>query len=465
MDDATYAYSVAMPVMPVDSNGVNEDSSLVFSTHLKVTLSSQGLPVVRIDTAGNTVNTSLNTSLGGSLTNSTAPTLAGAVVVGQTLYATQGTYNATPDSVTPTWTVGGSAITDATGDSLLMLDSYQGLAIGYSEVAHKAGYTDSPSNAATNTGAVAAIDLSNQIISITRTSASGAVPMVVDIALGSKVYAGYFLDRIVYTDSGLTTLKGATMADATARHELTNDDLVAGATIDWSNDGGPSIAATDWVQYVLRTTSPNAVGYMYTYPTAISPTDAVVLMRWSTTDYHTPGDPLTLSNNNLTVTVGSGNPYSIRTNRVVGYDLTYWEITGTPNNLGVADATQDLTVIPGSTADGNVATTHAGVWQGQYGTGDESYNGSLTAIGTWGTNVDTMMFALDRVNKKIWFGKNGTWLNGTPNVSGGLSMPSIGTMYPFMQAGFSHSATANFGTTPGGTAGFTYTPPTGFVAP
>lgn len=463
MDDATYAYSVAMPVMPVDSNGVNEDSSLVFSTHLKVTLSSQGLPVVRIDTAGNTVNTSLNTSLGGSLTNSTAPTLAGAAVVGQTLYATQGTYNATPDSITPTWTVGGSAITDATGDALLILDSYQGLVIGYSEVAHKTGYTDSPSNAATNTGAVAAIDLSNQIISITRTSASGAVPMVVDIALGSKVYAGYFLDRIVYTDSGLTTLKGATMADATARHELTNDGLVAGATIDWSNDGGPSIAATDWVQYVLRTTSPNAVPYMYTYPTAISPTDAVVPMHWSTTDDYTPGGTITFSNNNCTVAVQSGNPYSFRTNRVVGYDLTYWEITGSPNNVGVADATQDLTVIPGSTADGNVATTHAGVYQ-NYGTGDISYNGSLTAVGGW-TGTDTLQFALDRVNKKIWFGKNNTWLNGTPGVSGGLAMASIGTMYPFLQAGFSQSATANFGTTPGGTAGFTYTPPTGFVAP
>lgn len=482
---------------------------------------------------------------GGTLTISTAPTLAGAAVVGQTLYATSGTYSATPDSVTPTWTVGGqvtgsisgttltvtavaagalatgqtisgvgitpgTTITalgtgtgatgtytvsasqtvssttinatfsvDATGDALLILDIYAGSVIGYSEVAHKSGYTDSSSNAATSTGAVANIDLTNAITSITRTSASGVLPMVVDIAFGSNVYAGYFLDRIVYTDSGLTTLKAATEADSTARHQLTNDDLVAGATIDWSADGGPSIAATDWVQYVLRTTTPNAVPEMFTYPTAISPTDAVVPMSWSTTDKYTPGGAITFTNSNCTATVQSGNPYSFRANRVVGYDLTYWEISGNPNNCGVADSSLNIStgIIPGSTADGNTATTHAGVWQGEYGTGDESYNGSLTAIGTWASG-DTIQFALDRVNKLIWFAKNGAglangsgWLNGNPVTgTGGLSMPSIGAMYPFMQIGFSHSATGIFGTTPGGTTGFTYSPPTNgttrvFVAP
>jgi hypothetical protein len=139
--------------------------------------------------------------------------------------------------------------------------------------------------------------------------------------------------------------------------------------------------------------------------------------------------------------------------------------------MGVADSALDLTIIPGATADGNTATTHAGTW-GAYGSGDISYNGSLVTGGLWTAGVDTLQVALDRVNKIVWFGKNNTWLNGDPTAgTGGLAMSSIGaSLYPYLQAGFSHTVTGNFGTTPGGTSGFAYTPPTNgttrvFVAP
>ena len=59
LDDSTYVYSVALPVMPVSSSGVNENSSLVFSTWRKVTLDPNGIPVVRVDAFGAAVATPL----------------------------------------------------------------------------------------------------------------------------------------------------------------------------------------------------------------------------------------------------------------------------------------------------------------------------------------------------------------------------------------------------------------------
>lgn len=57
LDNSSYSYSVAMPVMTVDSNGVNGDGSRVFGTHLRVTIDPNGFPVIRVDTSGNAIST------------------------------------------------------------------------------------------------------------------------------------------------------------------------------------------------------------------------------------------------------------------------------------------------------------------------------------------------------------------------------------------------------------------------
>jgi hypothetical protein len=403
----------------------------------------------------------------GSLGIQAAPTLSGDAVVGQTIYATPGTYAATPDSVSPTWTVGGVTISDATGDTLLINDIYAGLAIGYSEVAHKAGYVDSASNAATSTGSVANIDLTSAIGLITRTSSSGTIPMVVNIAFGSNVYAGYFIDRVVYTDSGLTTLKGATLADSTASHQLSNDDLQSGATIDWSLNGGPSIAATDWVQYSVRTTSPNGIGHSFTYMTPISPTDAVVTMTWSSTDH---GTGVLISNGNLTAfgNFGSGVA-SARTNRAYSSSGKFYHELHIDNDnmyAAVADASANLDATASNELfGGGAANSHEAVY---WKNGFTDFNG--TANSGYATYVtgDGVDQAVDVTAKKVWWrvasgdgASAGSWLpSGDPAAgTGGLDISAMtGSLYPAVQVASNGQATARF-------SGFTRTPPSGFSAP
>lgn len=198
----------------------------------------------------------------------------------------------------------------------------------------------------------------------------------------------------------------------------------------------------------------------------------VAAMTWSPTDSHANNGTLTYSNGNLSV-LGGTVQNAVRASRAVNYDKTYWEIhcdTGGASGLdevAVADSLADMTVTWGSATDGFVTSAHAGVIY-QVNGGITSYNGSrnTTAV-SWIAN-DVIQTALDRVNGLVWFGKNNTWLNGTPGVSGGLSIVGIGS--PLIPAGQwrSSTLTLNPGTTPGGTAGFTYTPPAGgggFVAP
>jgi hypothetical protein len=229
----------------------------------------------------------------GSLGIQAAPTLSGDAVVGQTIYATPGTYAATPDSVTPTWTVGGVTVSDATGDSLLINDIYAGLVIGYSEVAHKAGYVDSASNAATSTGAVANIDgsdgtthtIPSAITAFSRTSSSGdntsAFGMQISITFGSNVYAGYMTRWEVFSSS--------TLVDANRTQDvyyrLTDDDLQAGANLPATllANGFTKMGATSYLRVTVFTTSPNGIGYTYTYPTTLSPTDAAGHRYWKYT--------------------------------------------------------------------------------------------------------------------------------------------------------------------------------------
>lgn len=195
----------------------------------------------------------------------------------------------------------------------------------------------------------------------------------------------------------------------------------------------------------------------------------VAAMTWSTTDFNS-ANGVTFSNGNLSALGGSVHN-TIRASRAVNYDKTYWEIhcdTGGTNGLdevGVADSLADLTAAQwGSTVDGLVASAHAGVLYEVNG-GFTSYNNSRNSTPvSWIAN-DILQTALDRVNGLVWFGKANTWLNGTPGVSGGLSIVGIGSpLFPATEWR-GGTVTLNPGTTPGGTAGFNFTPPSGFVAP
>jgi hypothetical protein len=65
IDDGTTVYSVAKPVVLVDSTGATETGKYVYSNIRKITLSATGHPVVRVDEDGVVSTVSLNSPLSG----------------------------------------------------------------------------------------------------------------------------------------------------------------------------------------------------------------------------------------------------------------------------------------------------------------------------------------------------------------------------------------------------------------
>jgi hypothetical protein len=91
--------------------------------------------------------------------------------------------------------------------------------------------------------------------------------------------------------------------------------------------------------------------------------------------------------------------------------------------------------------------------------------GTNTAVGT-GTlsSGDVFMCAVDMSNGYIWFGKNGTWAEGSPSAGTtpsftGLTGPVVPALANYYDASNSCNLAGNFGQRP-----FSYTPPTGFKA-
>lgn len=392
-----------------------------------------------------------------------------APIVGQVLFIDPGPFSNSPTSYDYTVYVGGTSMQTGTFTSVgeasfLVDDSYSADQLQVKCHGINGSGTSSTTSDSALTTAVADIDLTNAITAFSRTSASGVTPITLSITYGSNVREGYTRRWNVYSDSGKSTLL------STASHVLTYDDLQSSTSINLTAEG-LSYTATDWIETGVEATSPAMIWHQYLYGTPISPTDASIAMVWSTTD-KTSG--ATLSNGNLTVTdPGGSNTCHIRGSRVVGYDKTYWEVTVGAQycHVGVADGGVSLpaeTNYWGETAFGHIATSHACTWSGN--DNNLYYNGVATNIGAY-TGADKIAVAWDRVNEKIWFRKNtGSWLpSGDPAAgTGGFSCPGLDNLdaRPYLGAGGGgFNNTANFGTTPGGTAGFTNTPPTGFVAP
>lgn len=87
-------------------------------------------------------------------------------------------------------------------------------------------------------------------------------------------------------------------------------------------------------------------------------------------------------------------------------------------------------------------------------------NSNIFTAGTYTTN-DIIMLAVDTATTKVWWGKNGVWLNsGNPTVGTGNITTISGTPFIGVTTKSSGgSVTVNFGMTP-----FSYSPPTGFTA-
>tara|TARA_E500000318_G_scaffold81240_1_gene76487 strand:+ start:397 stop:3063 length:2667 start_codon:yes stop_codon:yes gene_type:complete len=98
------------------------------------------------------------------------------------------------------------------------------------------------------------------------------------------------------------------------------------------------------------------------------------------------------------------------------------------------------------------------------GSGQKSHNGTLTNYGSALSGSDVWMCAFDADNGKIYWGKNGTWFDsGDPSAGSNAAYTGIdiSTTWNFAwhHYGNNNNVSVNFGQ-----QGFTYTPPTGFVA-
>lgn len=385
-----------------------------------------------------------------------------APIVGQPLFISPGSFTNTPTSFDYQVYSGGAAIGDATGTwdvsdpapSFIPVDALSGTLLSVKcHGINTAGPSATTSDSAF-TSALADISLTNAITAYSRTSSSGTAHIGVSLAYGAGVYEGYTRRWNVYSDSGKSTLV------STVAHILTNDDLQPGALCDPDADG-VTYAVTDWLETGVEATSPNGIFYSFTYPTAISPTTAAIAMTWSATDAATIS--ATLSGGNLTISRGGGYA-NCKGSRGIGTGKkVYWEITPTAAlAISVADASAVLTDYWAPAFAGGTQTVHAAMYSGNDANiyYDASFGGA-TAFGASaviGVALDTTVSPA-----KVYFAKNNVWQqSGNPAAgTGGQAMSGIGsTIYPAVQIGGGNSATANFGAT-----AYTYTPPTGFVAP
>jgi hypothetical protein len=383
--------------------------------------------------------------------NTVAPVISGDAVIGQQLFVTNvGTWTNSPTSYAYQWYDENGAILSATNDNYVIQDAELGLHIYCNVLATNGSGTSAPASS-NSTATIVTIDLSADAPVLTRTSASGATPYTVDAALGSKTYAGYTLHRQIASNNSFSTMlyEGQIV--------LTEAMLQSPLTIDWTA-GTPAYAEPNSGTYPqfyerMRVEAQTPLGVLKTsaWSNTLQKTDGVAPVILSATD-KTSG--ATLSNGALTFASSSGHPDSARASRGGTSSKFYYEFTvdapGGAFTIGVADSTQSLTVWWWN-------QSHAFAFQGD---GALIYNGSGGSVTSAFAATNKGMVAVDPVNKLAWVGKNGTWLNGTPGVSGGLSISSISTpMLPGVEGESGCQITLNFGAT-----AFTYTPPSGFTA-
>ena len=175
---------------------------------------------------------------------------------------------------------------------------------------------------------------------------------------------------------------------------------------------------------------------------------------------------VTLSNANMSMSVGNAYPNNVRSTVTLSSGKWYWEAlvnsgSGTYNHS--FSITKDSFSVSGGTYS-NSSNPGAG-W-----TWDSASDNSIYVNNSLVTNTlskpaanDIVMMAYDADSGKVWFGLNGTW-NNSGNPSGGTNQSgtvSSGSMTPTLTAyGTSNNGfSVNFGQ-----RAFSYTPPSGFKA-
>jgi hypothetical protein len=169
----------------------------------------------------------------------------------------------------------------------------------------------------------------------------------------------------------------------------------------------------------------------------------------------------TPSNGNLLGDTGSTGSKTCVATMAMQSGKYYWEVQYT------SGSGSDLLVgIAGDTfsGKGSVVLSNSAVgWSINSFNGNLLNNGSSTAYGVSFTTNDIISVAYDADTGKVWFAKNGTWMNSGNPATGANPATSSATapMRPAICSGTSttQTANANFGQRP-----FAYTAPSGFKA-
>jgi hypothetical protein len=182
--------------------------------------------------------------------------------------------------------------------------------------------------------------------------------------------------------------------------------------------------------------------------------------------------PIALSNGNLTASItlpNNQNYTALATGSVGASQQKYWEIVG--DTVDAFSVSVGLGVADGGfvSASGNFLgiDSHS---LGYYNSNDVYTGGSSVAnLDVFTTPGDVVSFAVDTVNSKIWFRKNGgNWNNaviGSQNPAtntGGISFSLTQPLYPALV--FRAAATATYQVTARfASAAWTYAAPSGFT--
>lgn len=245
LDSVTAAYSVALPCVVVDSTGaVSGDPTRVYSTWRRVTVSDEGLPIIRVNGSGTSINTSIGDVVSAPV-NSVLPVISGTTMENFTLSTTDGTWTNSPTAYTYQWKRDGVAISGAINNTYLLVTADIGATITVTVTATNSG----GSTAATSAGVgPVVVD-------------SGVRPTAPILTLTSQPgdnppnWTSEYTDLILGRDTiRLEWRVNAGLWNQDTDHLVTSDDLING-TWNWPLFSAASFVVGDVVEvreYMIR---------------------------------------------------------------------------------------------------------------------------------------------------------------------------------------------------------------------
>jgi hypothetical protein len=182
---------------------------------------------------------------------------------------------------------------------------------------------------------------------------------------------------------------------------------------------------------------------------ATFPFPFMVPVAWATWNPNDKSAPVVLSNNNLTATTSAAGLEAVRATAGLSSGKWYWELTFTGSSsvnclVGIGKASAVFGAGgPGSDANG---------WGYYSNDGTKYSNNSASAYGSGYGILDTIGIAFDADNGRLFFRKNGSWVNTGDPVAGtnaAFTGLTSGPYYPMVGDGTSGIVTvvfiANFG--------------------